>query len=380
MSSGASFRVIARATGLSEADFDQIGAALSRTFSLDITSKTAAGQVEQIGARAEILDANGQVVGEPGAAGAGTDSATMMGGFAAPPPEGVLELGLDETAPSAASLAADGVPPRPPRSKSFDSLAALDADSLMMLDGSVEEEEAPPAVAMQAAAPQAVADFAPPEEDEVLDLDQSDRSYAGGVSKAAEDGTPVAQPEPPAADAFAPPDAEEELDTAIDTADVAPPPVGTLAPTAEEPPPAEGIPAEAPQAEAEKVKPSRFGQRRRASARPDSPLAVIGWYFSDRPKLRIMIGFVLALGLGAVAPTCYSESIQDKKIYPLLVDLSTAKAHGALMMGSPSYQNPAQIQEQIESIKSRYGFYSFMIWLLMSGAVGVLWFYVTRES
>ena len=97
-------------------------------------------------------------------------------------------------------------------------------------------------------------------------------------------------------------------------------------------------------------------------------------------RLRIVVGVLLALGIGALGPTCYSSSVRDERIQPLLVDLSTARAHGHLLQGSASYRSPAEIEEELGRIKSRYGIYTFLMWLVVSGAVGYAWFTFTRKQ
>ena len=70
----------------------------------------------------------------------------------------------------------------------------------------------------------------------------------------------------------------------------------------------------------------------------------------------------------------------DKKVQPLLVDLSTAKAHGQLLMGLPHYRSPEQIQGEIDSLTSRHAAFAFIMWLLISGGLGFLWFRFVRAD
>jgi hypothetical protein len=119
---------------------------------------------------------------------------------------------------------------------------------------------------------------------------------------------------------------------------------------------------------------------RGAIQRSRSPLELPRELAREYPRLRIIIGFALVVALGAIGPTCYASSVLDKKVQPLLVDLSTAKAHGQLMMGLPGYRSPEQVQAEIDSITSRHATYAFLMWLVVSGALGFLWFRFVRAE
>jgi hypothetical protein len=105
-------------------------------------------------------------------------------------------------------------------------------------------------------------------------------------------------------------------------------------------------------------------------------LLLNGW-FHQRPRLRLIIGFALALGLGSIVPTIYAHSAFKSRIYPALEDLSTAKAHGAQLSQLPNYRSPEEIQEAIGDIKWRYGIYTFTLWLIATSILGFIWFKFT---
>ena len=117
---------------------------------------------------------------------------------------------------------------------------------------------------------------------------------------------------------------------------------------------------------------------RTALQKKRGPLQIITDVFRGRPRIRILAGFGLALALGIIGPTCYASSVNDEFL-PLLVDLSTAKAHGHLLRGTPSYRSPTEIEEQISSMQTRFSIYAFMIWAVFGGAIGFAFFRVRRE-
>jgi hypothetical protein len=247
--------------------------------------------------------------------------------------------------------------PQPPPSRTpapgF-SLDALDADDLVLLDGSKEEEPAKAPAASARAGESAAAElaFAPPSADEDLELEESARP---------------APPPPPAAPARV----EEAVPEISALAD--------QAVTLERPAPA-------PLPESRPARPSRAhaaqGSARRpggvASALADLPgRLLLGGWFRKRPRLRIVVGFALALGLGSIVPACHARSVIRERVLPQLEDLSTAKAHGHILSALPSYRSPEQIEQEISSIKTRAGFLSFTLWLLIGGGLAFAWFRFT---
>jgi hypothetical protein len=204
-----------------------------------------------------------------------------------------------------------------------EALKQVDAEALVLLDGSVEQRRKVNTGSFDVTVEEK--DFAPSVQNESLELEAVDLPDGGTMAEAEEE-------------------AEEEA-----------------APSA--PQPRRGI--------------ASGSALRRPSV---SLLDTARDYLAAWPRLRILIGFTLALGLGAVVPTCYSESVYTERIKPLLKDLSTAKAHGHLMKGSEGYRSPAEITRQIDSVKTRYGIYAFLMWMLIAGGLGFGWYYLTRES
>jgi hypothetical protein len=407
MSEEKKFSVIARAKDRDEATFDQIGAALSRLFKLEVTevaqvlggegavvcradrfeeARIWAHRVRECGADSLVLDDGGRVVEQQGARRTrGPQSAskaadqTLMGGFHSSDEE-PLEIGFKPSSATAASegsrarsetpleLLDEDAPADPPGAPAaaagagLDGLGSLDADNLVLLDGSVEEHAASPAVPAGVSA--SVPEFAPPAEDESLELDDSFKQHKPGVATLA----PELAAEPAAAD-----EPEQEMDWEPVEGEGEPGPALGQDIVRPKPPPA---PASGARISGEHA---RVGGARIAQRRTGSPLELLADFAAKWPRLRIVIGFALALGLGAIAPTCYSQGVYDSQIQPLLVDLSTAKAHGQLLVGTPGYRSPEEIDEDISRVQARYGVYAFFLWLIPGGVLGFLWFHFTRQ-
>jgi len=397
------FRVIARAPGRDAEIYERVGAALGRTFKLDATevatsladdgvvvcevptfeeARVYANRVREMGADSLVLNPAGKVVEQTGSPRARNSEPaldqTMLGGFQAPAqappaiaarPEEDL-ISLDDTAPSfSAPAPAPTAAPAPAADTGGGfSLDQLDENSLVLLDGSTEEHTPPPREAAPAGDGAAgMMEFAPPAEDEVLELDDSasSHSHSLGVGASSEK---LPEAEPPG---YEPPEEEQQEEEGevewvpADDGEAGP----SLAPERPLPPR-----PTAPVALREQARGWRG-----AVQRSRSPLELPRELARVFPRLRIIIGFVLAMGLGTIAPTCYSSSVLDSRVQPLLVDLSTARAHGQLLMGLPSYRSPEQLEEQISSIKTRHGIYAFLMWLAISGGLGFVWFHFVRE-
>ncbi len=301
-------------------------------------------------------------------------------------------------------------------------LDALDADNLVMLDGSSDAPEEPQRRPL-GTKPAAMA-FAPPTDDENLELDEPVQS-AKAVRPAAptvpalpssRSGGRPARAAPPADETLetdAPPELEEipplegmmPTSTPMETEQGWSPPEDEALETAPaqraEPPPAEPVrppgarttgtrpavaaePARPPGARTTGTRPAvaaepprerRMTGRGVPAARYEAPGRVLfGGYFRARPRLRLLVGFALALGLGAIVPSCHARSAVAKRVQPLLEDLSTAKAHGAVLSRLPNYRSPEQIEEAISSVKTRAGATSFIIWLSLAGLLAFAWF------
>jgi hypothetical protein len=273
------------------------------------------------------------------------------GEFARPPaPSGELDL----LAPEASGHSALG------RQRVGSSFEALESADLVMLDGSRDEIEAPkPPGASRASSDAAELAFAPPDRDELLELDR---------------------PPPPRASP-APRYVSQELLPPEEPAPEEPPPVAALAEEAlaldeRALPKPKPLPQLPPEPERERVLAAPRSMRRSGPALRAQQAAgrlLFGGWFRERPRLRIAVGFALALGLGGIVPACHARSVLSSRVTPQLEDLSTARAHGHLLSRLPNYRSPEEIERAISDIKLKSGILSFVLWLLIGGAVCFAW-------
>lgn len=439
MSAQDGFQILARAPGRDAKELGRVGTRLGKTFAVAVQqealqsggvlvyqagnideAQSVAERVRELGADAVIVDPEGQVIGvkevelsflaseqearsstAPSTPPPAAQDKTLMGGWgdqgsaavdegdavdigyaqtmfgpgqqsSAPTEPAAEGPGVDDTAPSEPEQAAepDG---GPAQAETIMGLDSLDADSLVMLDGSQEEEEeeAPargdPSLDLEEpiSSAKTADDFAPPADDEILELDNDSQTHQLGVAAVDHETFTVAEAGEPE---VASDDTAGEMDyIPADEAEAAEPSPG--------PPPPEQ-PA-GPRSSGQMTATSRAALRT-ALRQKHTPLHFLSDLFRERPRLRIVIGFVLALGLGSIVPTCYAQSVVKESFHPLLVDLSTAKAHGQLLRGQPNYRTPEDIEDQISSMQTRYGFYSFFFWLVIGGGVGFAWFRFTR--
>jgi hypothetical protein len=169
--------------------------------------------------------------------------------------------------------------------------------------------------------------------------------------------------------AAAPTPAEEEL-----------PPLAELMPMPSATSPAAPAPAAAVSSAApvmHEVAPAprepRTSARTPMARRGHAQRVLFGGWFQDRPRARIVVGFLLALGLGSVAPAIHSRSVVGARIRPELQELVSARAYPALARLA-NFRSPEEIEESIAGIKSRSGVLAFVMWLLISGTLVFLWF------
>ncbi|MBW2731672.1 MAG: hypothetical protein JRH20_04720, partial [Deltaproteobacteria bacterium] len=240
-------------------------------------------------------------------------------------------------------------------------LDALDADALMMLDGTDEGTEAE----SEETSRDAVSDasFMPPEGDELdmgaLDIDEPTP-------------TPHATEETPMEAALAPlvggvtevPAEAPVVDQALarkETADDNPVRSGTWQPTSSH---------SGEHAHPTAARPAS----KRQPARPRSSFVLLDGWFTNRPRIRVIIGFLGALLLASMLPICHARSIRTARIEELRIDLATAKAHGPTLAGN---RTPAEIEGSISSLQTRHTIYALAMWCALMGLFLFLWFRFT---
>lgn len=239
----------------------------------------------------------------------------------------------------------------PPPAEGGFNLESLDGDALMMLDGTDDQPETSEDEAQASAVDES--SFLPPEEDE-LDMDALDIAVPSP--------SPPAEEEAPAAEepAMAP-----ILGEVVEVPVQAP----TEAPLQEE---AIGGQTRPPQAATASAK-ARPTSQRRASRRGGS-FALLGGWFGDRPRIRVVVGFLAALMLASLLPICHARSIRTDRIEELRIDLATAKAHGAAVAGN---RTPSEIEASISSLQTRHTIYALAMWCALMALFLFLWFRFT---
>jgi hypothetical protein len=318
---------------------DQLVQQLTRS-ALDLGPLSDRTRTEALSATASGLGAKSEVRTESAAI---ADSATMIG------------LGPGDHRPPDHA----GEPPSQQEARVAQSARGgldiddLDADSLVLLDGS-DGSEAPtpiaPVEATKPTEPEPPSDdprFRPPEE----------AGMAGGGEGQGELELDL-RGQSPAPSAAATP---RELD-------------GTPIPPDEEP---DEEPDEQPlpehEALDEQVAPRTAPRSTRThSARRRRMTVALVAQLRERARLRVALGFSLALGVGAILPMCHARSVMSTSVQELRKELSTAKAHGPV--ATPAFDSIDQIETAISTVKRRHGFYSLLMWLAGTGGLLFLWF------
>jgi hypothetical protein len=335
----------------------QGGIVLCKSPTLD-EAKAKAEQARELGADFRILDAKGQLVLQGKAqthAQQQVEARTLLGGFDRkenPSLDDTL-LGPGErttpfikTAPAAQEAKLVFSAPRTGQSQPPPSLDGMESLDLMLLDGTSEERPADfSSGSDQLGLPTADA-FAPSPDEDSLELDEV---TPPPQSEAEPDRSEIAlenETELPSVQQLA---AEQRLPTAQP-----------------ESPRSKGLTPAAKRAGAS------FLRRPRVLS-----FQLFDGWFQNRPRLRILVGFVLALGLGAILPTCHACSIYKARIAPQLEDLSTVKAHGPLLSHMPNYRSAEEIQTAISSVQHHSSLYTVVLWIFISGILGFVWFRFT---
>lgn len=126
-----------------------------------------------------------------------------------------------------------------------------------------------------------------------------------------------------------------------------------------------------------------FRASRRAAPAQARFKAIPRWVLFDGllrkqwPRLRIIVGFVLALVFGSIWPACHASSVITRHVEPARKELSRAKAHGHLLAEQRSFRSANAIESYIGSLKRRHAGYGVVMWLVCGGAVGFAWFRFT---
>lgn len=312
-----------------------------------------------------------------GAVGLGAAAAQPAGEIELDGPGGFADQrstiadGAVEVAVSEQNLELDGPGGYAAPAKGFD-LDALDMDALVMLDGSTDK---PAAVSAKPSSSSKSPSKSPsPVKSKARVVDESSflpPEQAGGVESPLElDDTQAASPtklpaKPP------PPASDSELEwMPADNAAPASSTGVTSSGATSSGATSMGATDAAPEA--------RPPRPRRAPLRsvPSGPL-LLGGKLRSWPLARVAVGFVLALGLSSLLPMCHARNVRSQRIEPLRVDLSTAKAHSSLLASMPGYRTPQEIESSIDSLRTRHGIYTVMMWSALAALLLFLWFRFT---
>jgi hypothetical protein len=113
-----------------------------------------------------------------------------------------------------------------------------------------------------------------------------------------------------------------------------------------------------------------------ALRKPLSPGLFNGW-FRKNPNMRVIVGLLLALVVGALYPISRASSVMKSEIEPLRQKLSTAKVYAKEIAHQPGYRSAAQLTEQIGDVKMEQGLLTFFLWLGSTFFLAALWFRFT---
>lgn len=305
------------------------------------------------GASFQVVDAQGNVVRRGSGRRAPMSGATLLGlpSMQTPPPAAPAEQAAQ---PRRASLPGRGGARE--EGDGFD-LDNLDASSLMTLDGEADAGfAAGPTASRPAPAPRSAALPHP--------------RGAGPSTRRGEGPLELERPSASGSDAFAPPDDGEPLSLAAPRA--APPPAAPAAPAPSAPPSVDPYEALPPLPAA-----ARPAMRRSAQRTELPGFLLFGGRLRRSPRLRIIAGFLLALGLGAILPAWRASTVMAAQIEPARQQLSYVTAHGHLLAGQRGYRSPEEIMQYIAGVKRRNATYGVFMWIGCGGLLGFLWFRFT---
>jgi hypothetical protein len=414
--------------------FRDLGVCVHRAKTLE-EARASLRRVRALGAHGHILDPEGALLPEEGQGPAAAGGRTLLGGFGAaggpsapasrPPPSStpaaeelsfeMSDLGDLPTAaapPLSMPHAARPAPARPATSGSGHlSLDSVDADDLVLLDGTQEAPPSPAGMAAPAVSTGPAADafdpssFSPDEKEEALELAVDLAPPAAATLAPVMGGAMLDEPghEAPSE---APGTTGRGTRATSSTTPAVPRPSGThpAVPAggsgshpavprpsgthAAVPRSATGTGSQHPavmarrttgtaravtSADLRRASGARAGASALEAFLEGSGTAVLGGWFRERPRLRLVIGFLLATGLAAIPPALHARSVVTTRVKPLLQDLSTAKTYGHILAQLPNQRSAAAIEEAISDVKARYRIYTFLIWFALTGILGFAW-------
>ena len=118
--------------------------------------------------------------------------------------------------------------------------------------------------------------------------------------------------------------------------------------------------------------------------RPRSPMerrrpprhVLFGGFFRQWPRLRVMVGFTLALTLGSLVPTAYSGRVMDEQLRPLHRELITAMEleSRATSRRAKNIRSSREVARALNELRWRQFLFTLGIWGACFGVLCLLWF------
>ena len=99
--------------------------------------------------------------------------------------------------------------------------------------------------------------------------------------------------------------------------------------------------------------------------------------FAERRRVRIMLGMVIALGLGGIFPAVHASSAFTTQFRPLLQELSNAEALAKRGDNLPEYRTPESVAKVLSGLKLRYLAFTATLWTALATLLAFIWFRIT---
>ena len=99
--------------------------------------------------------------------------------------------------------------------------------------------------------------------------------------------------------------------------------------------------------------------------------------FEGRQRIRLLLGFAVAVGVGGIFPVYHANSSFNTFFHPIMQELSNAKAHEKRGDELSEERKPAAVQKVLGSLKMRYFAFTACLWLPMPGYLAFNWFRIT---
>ena len=99
--------------------------------------------------------------------------------------------------------------------------------------------------------------------------------------------------------------------------------------------------------------------------------------FAQRRRVRIVLGMIIAIGLGGIIPAVHARTAFDVQFKPLLQELSNAQALAQRGDDLPEYRKPESVSNVLSTLKLRYFAFTATLWSALAGLLAFIWFRIT---